>query len=361
MKRQCIEYFILPIFVMIGTVLCAQTVAEQDPHWQIDWQDDFHIFNPSAWEAKDNWDHWASLAKPGEQRQKLVYLNNQNNVRVQGGSLILQSYQQTYSCPPSYWHHEHCSYQDTIPSHPPYTYTSGWVQTKNTNLLYGLVEARIKVSYGMGLNSAFWMIHKPGLPDWYYSEIDIFEMIPGYDPNENFDTLFHDHFWMSNNIHWNSVPYGFVVTNYNPNMIGDYTQWHIYTLEWTPNSIKFYLDGELIRSETNKGNFEPMQLILNVGLTNHQPTTGTFPSKMEIDWIRWYKLKKDCNAPMDYCSYNFQNHDNKVKKHIRIGGSGCSNILTSKTVLKAKEDITIFGAFEVPLGTGLNMDVRACY
>jgi hypothetical protein len=91
MKRYCIEYFIVPIFVMIGTVLSAQTVAEQDPHWQIDWQDDFHIFNPSVWEAKNNWDHWANYGLPGEQRRKLVYLNAQSNVRVQGGSLILQA------------------------------------------------------------------------------------------------------------------------------------------------------------------------------------------------------------------------------------------------------------------------------
>jgi hypothetical protein len=30
-------------------------------------------------------------------------------------------------------------------------------------------------------------------------------------------------------------------------------------------------------------------------------------------------------------------------------------------MLKAKEDITIYGAFEVPLGTGLDLDVRSCY
>ncbi len=359
MKRFCIEYFILPIFVMIGTVLCAQTVAEQDPHWQIDWQDDFHIFNPSIWEAKDNFDHWAA-AHAFNQSSKLVYINNQNNVRVQGGSLILQSYQQTYSCPQFYWHPDFCSYQDTIPSHPPYAYTSGWVQTKNTNLQYGLVEARIKVSYGMGLNSAFWMIRNQNQPWWYYSEIDFFEMIPGTDPNNS--QITHNQNRMSSNIHWSPIPNNPLrVTNYATNTLNDYTQWHIYSLEWTPNYIKLYVDGLLIRNEVNFGNFEPMQLIYNVGLTNHEPNSGTFPSKMEIDWIRWYKLKKDCNAPMDYCSYNFQNHDNKVKKYIRIGGSGCSNILTSKTVLKAKEDITIFGAFEVPLGTGLDLDVRSCY
>lgn len=342
---------------MIGTVLSAQTVAEQDPHWQIDWQDDFHIFNPSIWEAKDNFDHWAA-AHAFNQSSKLVYINNQNNVRVQGGSLILQSYQQTYSCPQFYWHPDFCSYQGTIPSHPPYTYTSGWVQTKNTNLQYGLVEARIKVSYGMGLNSAFWMIQKYGLPDWYYSEIDIFEMIPGKDRN-NFN---HNQYWMSNNVHWNETPGSSTrIDDYRKNEINDYRNWHVYSLQWTPYLIKYFVDGELIRVVLNKGNFEPMQLILNIGLTNHQPIAGTFPSKMEIDWIRWYKLKKDCNAPMDYCSYNFQNHDNKVKKYIRIGGSGCSNILTSKTVLKAKEDITIFGAFEVPLGTGIEIDVRSCY
>jgi hypothetical protein len=70
----------------------------------------------------------------------------------------------------------------------------------------------------------------------------------------------------------------------------------------------------------------------NIGLTNLQLNCRHFSgSKMEIDWIRWYKLKKDCNAPMDNCSYNFQNHDNKVKKHISESEvSGCSNILTSK-------------------------------
>jgi len=30
-------------------------------------------------------------------------------------------------------------------------------------------------------------------------------------------------------------------------------------------------------------------------------------------------------------------------------------------MLKAKEDITIYASFEVPLGTGLDLDVRFCY
>jgi hypothetical protein len=52
-----------------------------------------------------------------------------------------------------------------------------------------------------------------------------------------------------------------------------------------------------------------------------------------------------------------------VKKSITIGGSGCSNSLTSgkNVVFRATDGIEIKGDFIVPIGAEFYADVNQCY
>ncbi|WP_175437458.1 hypothetical protein [Crocinitomix algicola] len=51
-------------------------------------------------------------------------------------------------------------------------------------------------------------------------------------------------------------------------------------------------------------------------------------------------------------SFSFVGHYNAVKKKFTIGNGGCGNVQPTGTTiaLRAVEDVTIFGNFEVPLG-----------
>ncbi|WP_070137294.1 hypothetical protein [Crocinitomix algicola] len=72
----------------------------------------------------------------------------------------------------------------------------------------------------------------------------------------------------------------------------------------------------------------------------------------------------DCNTVINDCSFYFGGHDNAVKKKITIGNGGCGNVQPTgtTTALRAVDDVTIYGNFEVPLGAELIIDGRVtCY
>lgn len=76
-------------------------------------------------------------------------------------------------------------------------------------------------------------------------------------------------------------------------------QYHIYTLEWYKDKLKFFLDHKLCY-EFNKEIGKPWPfnkpyyLILNVAYGAWGGTCGidnsSFPHEMKVDWIKYYKL-----------------------------------------------------------------------
>jgi beta-glucanase (GH16 family) len=80
----------------------------------------------------------------------------------------------------------------------------------------------------------------------------------------------------------------------------DMTQYHIYSLEWTPNSLVFKLDGQhvyqLNKSEAEFWPFDaPYYLILGLTYGNWGGECGMdesiLPCEMLVDWVKYYKLK----------------------------------------------------------------------
>lgn len=64
----------------------------------------------------------------------------------------------------------------------------------------------------------------------------------------------------------------------------DPSQWHIYTVEWTPGRMKWYCDGALRLNTTDRVPVDPLAFSFQFEMTNVQaaPTTvGT----VEIDWV----------------------------------------------------------------------------
>ncbi len=350
------KYIYLITFVCLLNINIRAQIPSNDPHWKLIFEDDFTTLNTSAWKVFNNFDHYAGVYNPPLPAEswlrKLVFLNKSTNVRVDNGALIIQMNKENYTCPSSSLVGWGCSNQEQTGNS--YQYTSGMVESVNQDYLYGYIEARIKIPDALGLNNAFWTINKDGLS---YAEIDIFEMLPG----ATIDNIYHNNSIMSSNIHTSSpgsIPGG----TFKINHVNNFTNYHIYSIEWTPDKILFYVDGKIVRNSTNPGIFQPSRIRFNIGFSDWCNPVISNPI-MSIDYIRIYQLEHECSAIVNSCTYNFSSHNNKVKKSITIGGSGCSNNLISgqNVVLRATDGIEIKGDFSVPLGAEFYADVNQCY
>ena len=80
------------------------------------------------------------------------------------------------------------------------------------------------------------------------------------------------------------------------------------------------------------------------------------PYEFEIDYIRVYELKIDCNNDF-YSSYGYSNFDNKVKRHIELS----SPIpMWQNFSFRATQSIDLENGFEVPLGSSVYINNSDC-
>lgn len=164
-------------------------------------------------------------------------------------------------------------------------YTSARLLTKDKfSFKYGKVEVKAKLPTGVGTWPAIWMlgnnINTAGWPAC--GEVDIMEH-KGSELNKIYATLHHPG-------HSGGNGDGSTLTITNAN-----TAFHIYTMEWSGTSIKFYVDSILFYTFTNSASLPFNQnffLILNVAMggTFGGPVDPAFTSAaMEIDYVRVYQ------------------------------------------------------------------------
>ena len=78
-------------------------------------------------------------------------------------------------------------------------------------------------------------------------------------------------------------------------------KFHTYTLEWTTNSISWFVDNDLYETQTNWSTAnapypapfdQPFDIIMNLavgGVYGGNPDTNTvFPGEMQVDYVRVY-------------------------------------------------------------------------
>jgi beta-glucanase (GH16 family) len=122
------------------------------------------------------------------------------------------------------------------------------------------------------------------------------------------------------------------VAHNNPPALTSYRK---YAMEWHPGKFVMYFEGEPIWEIRDPVHVPTSlsQTILNFAIDGHVNANTVFPAYYDIDYIKIYQLKTDCNANFAICNFNPNTYDYKVKKSISIGGSGCtSNISTNHTV-----------------------------
>ena len=156
---------------------------------------------------------------------------------------------------------------------------------------YGRVEARIKIPSTQGIWPAFWMLGSNiNTKPWpSCGEIDILENI-GKEPTTVHGTIHGPGYAGSagpSQAYTQTVPFA--------------EDYHIYALEWEPQAIRWYVDGNLYGTKTpadlEQGRqwvFDhPFFLILNVAVGGQWPglpdETTRFPQTMKVDYVRVYQ------------------------------------------------------------------------
>ncbi len=185
-------------------------------------------------------------------------------------------------------------------------YTSARLRTLNkAEFLYGRIEARIKLPSTPGIWPAFWMLptNSP-YGGWAASgEMDIMESVNYAD--RIYGTIHYGGNWPNN-----------VFTGGERENGIDYSaDFHVYTLEWTPQFLRWYIDGTPFYTRVPMNWFStaapgdpdapfdvPFHLLLNVAVGGNFPGNpngdSVFPQTMQVDWVRWYQQDETDPEPV---------------------------------------------------------------
>jgi beta-glucanase (GH16 family) len=192
--------------------------------------------------------------------EQQAYIDSTSSIRIvhgadgegaSGGALLLQA-----SYRPGF----------TTPQGKKFDFTSGRIDTRGkAEFTYGIVSARMKLPSGSGFWPAFWMLGQGRWPD--VGEIDIMESVGEAD-------------WTSVALHgphyFGETP---LVNKFTFDAGTDCTAWHVYTVDWTTDTLLFKIDDRLIYRVTRamvehygKWAFDaPKFIILNLALGGAYP------------------------------------------------------------------------------------------
>lgn len=150
---------------------------------------------------------------------------------------------------------------------------------------YGLWMARAKFDAGAGFGVA--MLLWPQSDQWPQDgELDLVESAR---PKKN---------TALSSVHWGAPPNG---QRDSGKLTGDYTQWHVYAVDWRPDYIKYSIDGQTVydtRYSDKKPGIphKPMHLVMQqepgpFGAPNWIPAPdASTPDQVtfHVDWVRVY-------------------------------------------------------------------------
>lgn len=271
LTRACLAFSLL---IGFAAVLKAQS-PPNPAGWTLTWRDEFNGPNGSSPDPK-KWKF--DIGGGGYGNHELEsYTNRPVNAHQQDGHLIITALKETHTGP------------DGITQ----PYTSARIVTKGLfSEPYGRFEARMKLPTGKGIWPAFWLLGSniESSPWPECGEIDIMENIG--DPTQIYSTLHGPGYSRDHAIPARfTLPAGEAVN----------TAFHLYSVEWAPNDIKFFIDDHLITHRTpadlppgTRWAFDhPFFIILNVATGGDWPgnpdQTTTFPQQMVVDYVRVYK------------------------------------------------------------------------
>ena len=271
-------------------VVSAISVHRKEPmreSWELVWSDEFDgdgQLDTSKW----NIEEWP-IGKVNNEDQS--YHAGSKNLRVENGNLVIEAHKEAKG------------------------YSSGRVQSmEKADFLYGRVDVRAKLPAGQGTWSAIWMLpsdpyryatsckpnedmHGSSTCDaWPNSgEIDIMEHV-GYDMNRVHGTVHTKaYYWVNGQQRKASIDGKDVAEDF-----------HVYSLEWSPNRIDILMDDAVYFTYMNQGEgweawpFDhPYHVILNLAIGGDWGRAGgpiddsIFPTQMLVDYVRVYQQREE--------------------------------------------------------------------
>ena len=229
---------------------------------------------------------WTAVTRPGSADNQEIEYYVPSNVAVKGGSLAITT-----------------EYKTTVKGYP---YTSGLIQMKNFNFLYGTVEFRAKfpgTPSGSGAWSAVWLL---GAQCQHHNLTDADNNIgvdptcqwpyPGSDEIDIVENLYSRVTVINNEITtqaggtetdgvWSG---GTQINEYCRPTVSDISaNWHVYKLIWEPGVATFYVDGEQTCQQTSYVPDTPMFLIIDtaIGPGGGVPVPSDFPEQLLVDYV----------------------------------------------------------------------------
>lgn len=238
---------------------------EKYPSMSLKWSDEFDgdQLNSANWTYEIG-DGCPDLCRWGNNELQ-EYSDNESNSNVENGKLTITARKEGSG------------------------YTSARIKTEDkVELQFGRIDIRAKLPKGQGIWPAIWMLGANiDQVVWPMSgEIDIMELV-GHEPSEVHGTVHFDdggYKTSSDKIRLSSGTYS--------------DQFHVYSLVWEKDQIRWYVDNELFHNFSASGlNVYPFNapffFIMNVAVGGNWPgnpdQTTEFPQEMVVDYIRVFE------------------------------------------------------------------------
>lgn len=268
----------------------GQELAPMGKDYEMIWHDEFDGSGPVD---KNVWQFEHGFVR----NEEYQWYQEQNAYR-QDGVLMLEG--RMDSIPNPRYREGSRSWQE---KRPYARYSSASVNTRRTfSFLYGRMEVRARIPAVIGSWPAIWTLGTKR--EWPSNgEIDIMEY---YHVNGK-PHILANVAWGNNQRYsavWDSsrTPYEHFLEK-DPYW-GE--KFHIWTMDWTKDYIRLYLDGELLNEtdlkKTINGNVgehanpfhSPQYILLNLaigGINGGEPVADAFPMRYEVDYVRIYQKK----------------------------------------------------------------------
>jgi beta-glucanase (GH16 family) len=270
--------FLLLALWLVPTVTCGQGGHASSPvtptpvpggtgAWTLVFADEFdHAGSLDG----SKWGYELGYIRNGE---KQFYTSRPENVRIEDGTLVIEARKEPWQG---------------------FGYTSASVNTMGRfQFTYGRVEVRAKIPTGAGTWPAAWMLgvnrSEVGWPTC--GEIDIMENV-GFDPRRIVGTI---HTAAYNHTKGTQK-------SANVELQAPWEDFHLYAMEWYPDHLDIFVDGQKYFTFTNDGSDDtktwpfnkPQYLLLNLAIGGSWGgqqgiDDTTFPHRYVIDYVRIYQ------------------------------------------------------------------------
>lgn len=259
------------LFPLVSILCLSVSLAAKAENWKLVWADEF---NYTGLPDSTKWGYDVGGHGWGNDESQYYTAKRLENARVENGSLIIEARKEQMQGK---------------------EYSSARLITKGKgDWKYGRFEIKARLPKGRGTWPAIWMLPtvwsygNGGWPD--NGEIDIMEHVGFHQGFVHGSIHCHSYYWKINTQKTDTI------------LVPDVSEtFHIYSIEWSADSIKMFVDNTLFFTAVNdKSGWQgwpfdkEFHLLLNVaiggawgGVKGIDDTV--FPQKMEIDYVRVYQ------------------------------------------------------------------------